>query len=621
MATGDKTWFFSVTQKETDKVAMFTGIWPVDAERAKQKKPTELAVACLSAAETLFEKASADYINLATASTAVKNFIEQKALNSSFNQTLQAWGAPIFLAKIGEHILGKDIPTFKDTYNSILRTYYTSVIAPCFVPLTGVHTLEESINHRRVVDATIALIFVAMEMAEKQAQEFLTRIGWSGDTFIQATHMNTAFTKCYDSWFTEGYGVAAMLMKPGEFMKLVHETDKLRDRVTVYRRRTEVAPRLTLTRTPNGDKAVYSFKYRDRSAAMPIRDYVAAGYKHMAYAIDGEALVPIVDTDDISALMLDLVIPVSDEASERTIDTSTAHAVVAGNPNVSFNTQHIERYLTDDGLATTTELASFNFEAPKGCNGDLFSINPINTIQGANTIETIAILSNPDAFTSCNLTLLGDKASISGIAAVEYSRYFASLVFGSLIPLDTDTGNITIQMGDIFQAPNRILELPTFIGPGPHYLDKTMVRRIAVGVLGLPENCVEDTEVTMIGDSLMDYYLRVLYLLGFDDIAKEVATVANYTRAERSALGSFPMYMSWTCSAAYLARMKPYGILGKAELRYKVAMLQVFFSKVTNDRVRRALLHAMSLYLSYNFTMAGKTVEEMWKGNLVGSLV
>lgn len=627
MATqiGDETWYYTNFGDVKDR---FAGVLP-ETDRFKAKRPSELAVSCLARIKSQLEVPAliSEYNTLATAPSDIKALIEEIRISPSFAPGLVARGAPIFLLEIAKHILGSDASAFRDQYNAIMRSYYTQVIAPALSrapssTVVGAPTTHY-LNERRLSDATLALTMRSMKLAEEEATEFMNRIGYTGENQLSPTLMNSAFAGVYEEWKGRALSIATELLTPGALMSMIKESHQYYDRITVYRRRTDSAPRLTITTSLSGETSVWKLRYRDKSPYAPIRDYVAAGYKHMAYKIDDRAIVPVVDADDISELMLDLTLPVAETASEIEIDAANTVPLFAQNYGVIFRTEHVERYLTPEGLNASSELGDFIFECPKGSHKDLYSLETISLPVGSTTLETLSYLDHPELYTSCVMHLLGEIYNVDGLGARDYAQYFAAQTLGAVIPYTTETGKIVIQMSDVFEAPNRVIELPKFVGEDTtHYLDKTLIRRFATQYLSVPDSVLSDTSMTLVGTSLLDYYIRILNILGFAEIAAEIKSKASFTRDSINTIMSKDMVMTWENSSGYANRLKALGTFSTGDLRYKLAMLQVFTSRITNDAVLRAFLHAMSIYLTFDTTnYSSKDVNAIWQGSLKSALL
>lgn len=622
MSIGDRTWFLTAYGDLTNPTTNgFAGIFDTD-DRFKAKRPTELAVKALDKVNNGWAAVSNNLSTIVTTPSAFQSFIEKYELTPQFPLDIQALGAVHFLKEIGRHILGDDIDIFTDQYNKVNRDYYEKVISPAVnrsiaaAPVAVTH-----LNERRLSDAVLGIIVFSIKLAEEMAQEFLVRIGYHGDNQLMPSTLNVAFDSLYSTWHARALAFASQLMKPGELMSLIREGEPFLNRVTIYRRATEGQPRLSIGFTRDGDVMNWYAKFRDRSPYLPVRDRLAAGYLNMAYQIDGVNLVPIVDSDDVNELMLDLTLPTQEQPIDVEVAASALKNIVSANRGLVFRTEHVERYLQDEGFNGVTELAGFILDVPKGSARDIFSIVDVALPTGTSTAETLSILEHPEVYSGCVMNLLGTQYKVDGIAAKEYARYFAAQTFGALIPYTADSGHIQITSSDKLQAPTKIAELGEFVGSGTtHFLDKTLVRRFATTYLNVSESVLNDMDISVLGTDLLTYYLQVLRLIGFEDIAAAIVTATGSQRPTRT-ISSNKMIMTWTHSEAYINRLKPLGIQGNQEVRYKLAMLQVYMSKITNDKVLKAFLHAMSIYIAFSTSdLATGSVEDLWKGNVLASL-
>jgi len=610
----------------------FSLIFPNDDKR--QHKPHELALAAIEAANEAFSVGPTTlqqaYMDTAAEPTPVTSLIRHVAISPLFGTYMKGIGYPLFLLNVARHIAGDDFAPFQDLYRSIERRFFNIVVAP-FKARTLLNISAKSptelLEHKRDIDIALGLIAEARKQADDHAQKFLVRAGFSGSEFMMTYIMDQAWQKQMDEWGASCFELASDLMKPGAVMSLVAAADTFKDRMTIYRRRTDTPARIYITKESNGD---FTFKFRDKSTYLPVRDYIAAGYLHMAYTVGKGSIVPVVDSDDINSLMLDLTVPVKSESIETVVNASAAHEVVASNVNFRFRTDHVQRYLVREGFSGFSDIASFQIDAPKGINQDLYWLGNVTRASGSTTHETLVILQQPEVFTKAEMKLLGKTYTLSGLAAIEYAEHFAAQVFGALIPYDSDTGHVVVEISDEYSLPTKSIELVNLIRSDDqnsrHYLIKDLTRRVATELLGLTESAVSDDETSLLGVDLLEYYLRVFHLLGFGPVAEKIRSIApiidvsarNRTMFTQNA----DLVLTWTHSGGLQQQMKPLSpVFAEPDLRYRVAMMQIFLQKVTNERVLRAMMHALSIYINFNTTdLDGKKVEDIWEAGLVDSI-
>lgn len=624
MVFGDKEYFTEHFFDAQSAASGFAGVFEAQ-DRMKGKRPAELAVALLTKLDSAWDSAAGTLAAAAANPASIQAFIDQYRLVPTFMTDIIGYGAHMFMLSISQHILGDDIDVFVDRYNANIRQFYHKLVFHAVKRAIGNQaTPTMYLSQRRLSDVTVALILKSRELAENMAKEFLVRVGYSGDSIMMPATLRTAFESVYATWHAHAVTLVSDLMKPGVLMQLVTAAEDYYDRVTVYRRPTAGTPRMTFSFTRNGEQMDWKVRYRDHSPYIPVTDRHAAGYLNMAYQIDGVHLSPIVDSDDINELMLDLTLPANEQSVEVDVNASQLPPVLALNPGIIFRTEHVARYLADEGFNATTEIAGFLLEIPKGSTKEIFSLTDTALPVGTNTAETLTILSHPEVYTSCVMKLLGETYTLAGLAAKEYARYYATQVLGALVPYTADSGKITITSSDLLRAPRRVAELPDFIGPNrTHFLDKTFIRRFATTYLNVNENVLDDGDIALLGKDLLRYYLHVLHLLGFEMIAAKLRTAMALSVEDRSAVDALPMVMTWGNSTMWVNRLKPFGLSSADhDVRYRLALLQVYLSKITNDKVLKALLQAMSIYIAYDTTdLSVGSIEGIWKGTLTTSLL